>query len=138
VARNKKILVVEDNSDERELLVKILNHFGYDTIEADSGTAAINQASEANPDIILMDVYLPEMIGDEITARLKANPGTQDIPVIIMSGFLEQGVKNRPLARASEILPKPFSLTTLRKILDKYLSTKTGQILINRGIGVLG
>jgi CheY-like chemotaxis protein len=71
-------LVVEDNNDERKLLVKILNHFGYDVIEAGSGIAAINQASEAHPDLILMDIYLPEMTGEEITGRLKANPVTRD------------------------------------------------------------
>jgi CheY-like chemotaxis protein len=125
VARNKKILVVEDNNDQRELLVKILNHLGYDVIEADSGTAAINHASEAHPDIILMDIYLPEMTGDEITARLKANPATRDIPVIITTAFLLQVLKNRaPFAGAAEILQKPFSITTLREILDRHLSTE--------------
>jgi CheY-like chemotaxis protein len=124
VARNKKILVVEDNDDQRELLVQILNHFGYDVIEAGSGSAAINRASEVHPDIILMDVYLPEMTGDEITARLKANPATRDIPVVFTTAFLVQVLKNRaPFAGAAEILQKPFSLTTLRKILDRYLST---------------
>jgi CheY-like chemotaxis protein len=124
VARNKKILIVEDNDDQRELLVRILNHFGYDVIEADSGTAAISQASGAHPDIILLDVYLPEMTGDEIIARLKANPATRGIPVIFTTAFLVQVLKNRaPFAGAAEILQKPFSLITLRKILDRYLST---------------
>jgi CheY-like chemotaxis protein len=128
VARNKKILVVEDNDDQRELLVQILNYFGYDAIEAGSGIAAITQASEAHPDIILMDVYLPGMTGDEITARLKANPATRDIPVVFTTAFLVQVLKNRaPFAGATEILQKPFSLTTLRKILDRYLSTDEGK-----------
>jgi two-component system, cell cycle response regulator DivK len=124
VARNKKILVVEDNCDLRELLIRILTHFGYETIGAGSGTEAINQASVAHPDIILMDIYLPEMTGDEITARLKANPATRDIPVVFTTAFLVEVLKDRaPFTGAAEILQKPFSLTTLREILDKYLST---------------
>ena len=77
-----------------------------------------------HPDLILMDVCLPDMTGDEITARLKANPATRDIPVIIITAFQERGAKNHALdAGAAEILEKPFSLTMLRGILDRYLST---------------
>ena len=120
----KKILLVEDNNDCRELLEKLVNCFGYDVIKAVSGTAAITQASEKHPDLILMDICLPEMIGDEVTARLKANPVTRDIPVIIITAFPERDVTNRALhAGAAEILPKPFSLTMLRRILDRYLSS---------------
>jgi CheY-like chemotaxis protein len=88
---------VEDNNDCRELLEKLVNCFGYDVIKAGSGTEAITQASEKHPDLILMDICLPEMIGDEITARLKANPATRDIPVIIITAFQERGVTNRAL-----------------------------------------
>jgi two-component system cell cycle response regulator len=119
----KKILVVDDN-DLGELLAEFLNRFGYDVIKAGSGKAAINQASEKQPDLILMDIGLPEMTGDEITARLTANPATRDIPVIIITAFLEPVVTKRALdAGAAEILRKPFSLTRLRGILETYLST---------------
>jgi CheY-like chemotaxis protein len=115
---------VEDNNDCRELLEKLVNCFGYDVIKAGSGTEAITQASEKHPDLILMDICLPEMIGDEITARLKANTATRDIPVIIITAFQERDVTNRALhAGAAEILPKPFRLTMLRGILDRYLSS---------------
>jgi len=115
---------VEDNNDFGELLAKLLDRFGYDVIQAASGVAAINQASEQQPDLILMDICLPDMTGDEITAQLKSNPATRDIPVIIITAFQEPSVTNRALdAGAAEILRKPFSLTMLRGILDRYLST---------------
>jgi CheY-like chemotaxis protein len=124
VIPRKKILLVEDHNECRELLEKLVNCFGYDVIKASSGTEAITQASEKHPDLILMDICLPEMTGDEITARLKANPATRDIPVIITTALQERGVTNCALnAGAAEILPKPFSLTMLRGILDRYLST---------------
>lgn len=120
----KKILVVDDNNDLGELLAEFLNRFGYDVIKAGSGIAAIIQASEKHPDLILMDIYLPEMTGDEVTARLKANPATRDVPVIITTAFQEPAVTNRALdAGAAEILWKPFSFTMLRGILDRYLSS---------------
>jgi CheY-like chemotaxis protein len=123
VARNKKILVVEDNNDWRELLVKIINNFGYDVMEARSGRDAIGKTLEMHPDLILMDIYLPDVIGDKIIARLKANPATRDIPVIITTAFPELTVRNHALhPGASEILEKPFSITIIREVLDRYLS----------------
>lgn len=120
----KKILVVEDTSDLRELLADLLNRFGYDVIQAGSGIAAISQASEKHPDLILMDIYLPEMTGGEAIAYLKANPATRDIPVLITSALQEPVVTKRALdAGAAEILRKPFSFTMPRGILDRYLST---------------
>ena len=115
---------MEDNNDFGELLAKLLDRFGHDVIKAGSGTEAITQASEKHPDLILMDICLPEITGDEITAHLKASPATRDIPVIITTAFQERGVTNRALhAGAAEILTKPFSLIMLRGILDRYLST---------------
>jgi len=124
VALKRKILIVEDNNEGRDLLATLIDRFGYDPIEADSGREAIGKAFEMHPDLILMDLCLPDITGDEITARLKTNPATRDIPVIITSGLLERTARNRALhAGAAEILQKPFSMTTMRKVLDRYLIT---------------
>jgi two-component system, cell cycle response regulator len=123
VILRKKILVVDDNNDLGELLAEFLNRFGYDVIKAASGIAAINQASEKHPDLILMDIYLPDITGDEITARLKANPATRDIPVVITTALLERTARNHALhAGAAEILEKPFGIPTLREVLDRHLT----------------
>jgi CheY-like chemotaxis protein len=124
VAQRKKILLVEDNNDSRDLLAKLINSFGYDAIEADSGGDAIGKASKLHPDLILMDLYLPDTIGDKIIARLKANPATRDIPVILTTALPERTVRNHALhAGAAEILAKPFSITIMRELLDRYLTT---------------
>jgi CheY-like chemotaxis protein len=97
---------------------------GYDAIEADSGREAIGKAFEMLPDLILMDICLPDITGDEITARLKANPATRDIPVIITTALLERTARNRALhAGAAQSLQKPFSIPTLLEVLDRYLTT---------------
>ncbi len=124
MAPRKTILIVEDNNDGRDLLAKLINHLGYDAIEADSGREAIGKAFEMHPDLILMDIYLPDITGDEITTRLKANPATRDIPVIITTALLERTARNHALrAGAAEILEKPFSIPAMRKVLDRYLTT---------------
>jgi CheY-like chemotaxis protein len=124
VARRKKILIVEDNNDCRDLLAKFINRFGYDAIQADSGREALGKAFEMHPDLILMDIYLPDIIGDKIIACLKANPATRDIPVIITTALLERTATKHALhAGAAEILEKPFSIPTLREVLDRYLTT---------------
>jgi CheY-like chemotaxis protein len=122
VAPRKRILIVEDDNDGRNLLASFINRLGYDAIEADSGREAIGKAFEMHPDLILMDIYLPDITGDEITARLKANPATRDIPVIITTALLERTAKNRALhAGAAEILEKPFSIPTMLEVLDRHL-----------------
>jgi CheY-like chemotaxis protein len=122
VARRKEILIVEDNKDERDLLAKVISIFGYDAIEADSGKEAIGKAFEVHPDLILMDICLPDITGDWIIARLKANPATRDIPVIITTALLERTARNHALhAGAAEILEKPFSILTLREVVDRHL-----------------
>jgi CheY-like chemotaxis protein len=124
VARRKKILIVEDNKDCRDLLAKFINRFGYKAIKADSGREAIGKAFEMHPDLILMDIYLPDIIGDKIIARLKAKPATRDIPVIVTTALLDRTARNHALhAGAAEIMEKPFSLTTMREVLDRYLTT---------------
>jgi CheY-like chemotaxis protein len=123
VAPRKRILIVEDNNDGRDLLAKLINLLGYDAIEVDSGRKAIGKAFEMHPDLILMDIYLPDITGDKITARLKANPVTRDIPVIITTALLERTARNRALhAGAAEILEKPFGIPTLREVLDRHLT----------------
>jgi DNA-binding response OmpR family regulator len=124
VARRKKILIVEDNNDCRDLLATFINRSGYDAIEADSGREAIGKAFEMHPDLILLDIYLPDIIGDKIIARLKANPATRDVPVIVTTALPEGTARNHALhAGAAEILEKPFSITTIREVLDRHLTT---------------
>jgi CheY-like chemotaxis protein len=71
MACRKRILIVEDNSDSRELLVLMLRRSGYDVAEATTGLDAIDQTRMTRPDLIIMDLGLPGITGDEATARLK-------------------------------------------------------------------
>ncbi len=120
----KKILIVEDQPDGRELFVLFLTRLGYDVAEAQSGLEAIAQAHAARPDLILMDLALPGGItGDETTGRLKADPATCDIPVIVLTAFHTESahVQRAIAAGAAEILQKPVASAVLKEVMCRYL-----------------
>jgi len=119
----KKILVVEDNDNCRELLALFIKRLGYEVVEAATGLQAIERACAVHPDLIMMDIGLPGMAGDEAMVCLKANPATQEIFVIINTAFATGPQTKRALdAGAAEILHKPFPLAMLCDVLSKYLS----------------
>jgi CheY-like chemotaxis protein len=126
VGSTKKILLVEDNNDVRELLALFIKRLGYQVFEATTGLEAIDQASTVQPDLIMMDLRLPEMNGAETTARLKANPSTREIPVLVITAY-GAGIDTRRALDmgAAGILHKPIDLTTLRNVLRRYLSART-------------
>ncbi|MDP2601242.1 MAG: response regulator [Deltaproteobacteria bacterium] len=99
---------------------------GRQVFEAATGPEAIDKASSVHPDLIVMDVRLPGMNGDEVTARLKANSSTRNIPVVIHAGWttacnVEDRINRALNAGAAEILYKPFQLPMLRDVLRTYL-----------------
>ena len=120
------ILLVEDNDEVRGLLALFMKRLGYTVFEAATGLEAIDRASTAHPDLILMDLRLPGMNGDDVTAQLKATPSTRDIPVLITTGYLAaRQVKRAFDSGAAEVLYKPIDVTLLRDVLRRYLSKRT-------------
>ena len=124
----KKILLVEDNNDVRELLALFMKRLGYKVFEATTGVEAIDLASTVQPDLIMMDLRLPEMNGAEATAHLKANPSTRDVPLLVVTASGSSTDRRRALdAGAAEILLKPIDVTTLSNVLRRYLSARTAK-----------
>lgn len=120
----KKILVVDDNAESRELLALVLRRSGYDITEAGTGLDAIEQAHATRPDLIIMDLGLPGITGDEATARLKADASTRNIPVIVNTGFHRGSllVQRAIAAGAAVILHKPTPLKVFQQVARQYLS----------------
>jgi CheY-like chemotaxis protein len=122
----KKILIVDENDACRESLGVSIKGLGYEVVEAATGPEAIGKASSMHPDLIMMDLRLPGMNGDEATARLKRNLSTRNIPVIISTAWstacnIGDRVDRALEAGAEEILYKPFHSTMLRDVLRTYL-----------------
>ena len=107
-------------------MVLILGRLGYDVAEAVTGLEAIDQARAVHPDLIFMDLNLPGITGDEAIARLKADPSTKDIPVIVNTAFdIGSAMAKRAMAEgAAEILYKPMSFTRLQEIVQRYLPSE--------------
>src|SRR5687767_13548919 len=109
----RKILIVDGNDAFRESLAAFIKSLGHEVFEAATGLDAIEKVSSTRPDLIIMDVHLPGMTGDEVTKRLKANVSTQNIPVVINSGWttacnVEERISRALSAGAAEVLYKPF------------------------------
>ena len=119
----KKILIVDDNSDLRKLLALVLKNSDYNTVEAARGLEALNQARTTRPDLILMDLFMPDVTGDEAIVWLKADPLTRNIPVIVTTAFSYGPHVDRAIAfGAAEVLYKPFHLKSLQAMLQRHLS----------------
>jgi CheY-like chemotaxis protein len=117
--KSKKILIVDDNSEIRELVSATLEVEKYTVLEAPDGMKAVSVAKREKPDVVIMDVSLPGGIdGIEATQRIKRNPSTRHSKVLILTGIDDKKLKERGLkAGASDFFVKPFSpLELLEKI----------------------
>ena len=119
---SKKILVVEDTEDNRQILRDLLSMAGYEMVEANDGAEGVAKAAEHRPDLILMDIQMPVMDGYEATRRIKADPVLKSIPVIAVTSYALSGVEDKARAAGCDgYVAKPFSprqmLAKVREIL---------------------
>lgn len=122
MAEKKKILVVEDFPDARELVALCIRRLGYEAFEAADGIEGLQQATAVHPDLILMDLSMPRMDGLEATAHLKQDPATRDIPVIVLTAHAADAHRDKALeAGALEVLIKPINFMALGEIFNRYL-----------------
>src|ERR1700752_4594208 len=104
-----KILIVDGNEKFRESLRVFFNDLGHEVFEAGTGPEGLDKAFSIHPDLIMMDIRLPGMNGDEVTVRLKKNMSTRNIPVVIESGWstarnVEERISRALIAGAAEVL----------------------------------
>jgi len=117
-----KILVVEDQEDNRQILRDLLGSVGHEMIEAHDGVAAIAQASKHRPDLILMDIQLPTMDGYEATRQIKANPELAKIPIIVVTSYALSGDEDKARAAGCDAyVTKPYSPRQLLAKMNEYL-----------------
>lgn len=120
-----RILVVDDNQDNIDLITDILDTMGYDIKSAMDGPTALDIASEVHPDLIVLDVNMPGMSGFEVVEHLKHDEHTQSIPVIMLTALSD--VENRVHAMtlgAEDYLTKPFSPRELIARVERRLRSK--------------
>jgi two-component system cell cycle response regulator DivK len=107
---NELILVIEDQEDNRRIMRDLLTSAGYEVIEAVTGEAGVMAAETHSPDLILMDIQLPDFDGYEATRRIKANPALSSIPVIAVTSYALSGDDVKAYeAGCDSYVSKPFS-----------------------------
>ena len=118
----KRILVIEDQEDNRRILRDLLSSVGYELIEAENGEDGVAAAAAVRPDLILMDIQLPLLDGYEATRRIKAQSALSAIPIIAVTSYALSGDEDKARAAGCEgYVTKPFSPRELLAKIREYL-----------------
>lgn len=124
-AKPFKILYVEDNPVNRVLVRRILTKAGYTVLEAEDGLSGIRVAEEERPDLILMDIMLPGLDGNQVTTRLKSLPETSQTPIVALTAKVMPGDRERALiAGCDGYIPKPINVDRLADQIAEFLRGK--------------
>lgn len=119
------ILVIEDSSDTRELLSVLLQQQGYKVVQAQSGLEGLLKARGNYPDLILMDLTLPEMDGIEAARRIHQTPELSHVPIFVVSAYLDAEIEAEVLAAGCvEMFSKPFDFDSLLETISITLGER--------------
>lgn len=119
---NKKVLIVEDNELNMKLFHDLLEAHDIDAVQTREGTKAVEMAREHKPDLIIMDIQLPEVSGLEVTKWLKADDELKTIPVIAVTAFAMKGDEQKIREGGCEdYISKPISVTRFLEVVYKHL-----------------
>lgn len=118
----KKILIVEDNELNMKLFSDLLDAHGYETAQAREGLKAISMAKELKPDLILMDIQLPEVSGLEVTKWIKDDQELANIPIIAVTAFAMRGDEKRIRdGGCADYISKPITITSFLSTIRKFV-----------------
>ena len=121
----KKILIVEDNELNLKLFKDLLTAHGFETFETKDGLNVPSLVREIRPDLILMDIQLPEISGFDITRNLKAEPDLRDIPIIAVTAFAMKDDEERILKAGCEAyISKPISIIPFLQTIERFVSVE--------------
>ena len=104
-----KVLVADDDADIRTLVSLRLRHAGFDVVEAENGEHALELVASERPELCVLDVTMPKLDGFEVTRRIRANPETAQLPVILLTARAQSGAQSTGMAAgATDYMSKPF------------------------------
>jgi two-component system, cell cycle response regulator DivK len=119
----KTILIVEDNELNMKLFHDLLEAHGFDTLETRNGNEVLELARQNKPDLILMDIQLPEVSGLDVTRWLKDDEELKHIPVIAVTAFAMKGDEQKIREGGCEdYISKPISVSSFIEVIEKYLN----------------
>ncbi|MBN2333890.1 MAG: response regulator [Deltaproteobacteria bacterium] len=119
------IMVVEDNEDNRDLIIKVLGRQGYEMVGVDDGNEALAKLDLVLPDLILMDINLPGMDGYEVTRRIRSSEMHRSIPIVALTAHAMQGDEAKSLAAGCDAyVAKPINVRTFPLTVARILEQK--------------
>ncbi|WP_176844479.1 response regulator [Mucilaginibacter gossypii] len=116
----KRILIVDDDQDIREIMAFILREEGYEIFELDKGRDVVETVERIHPDLLLLDVMLGDSDGRDICGELKRRTATRNLPVIIVSASHGYHTRHEKNCGADDYLPKPFEIGNLVDQVRRY------------------
>ena len=122
---NAVILYIEDNIDNRTLIRRILTAEGYDLKEAGNAGEALQMLSLLRPDLILMDINMPDVDGYKLTTQIRAMSGFESVPIVALTANVMRGDRERSLeAGCDGYIQKPIDIDLLPQQIERYLRKK--------------
>jgi DNA-binding response OmpR family regulator len=120
-----KILVIDDEQNLQRLVKANLAARGYQVMQAMDGETGLKLAARETPDVILLDLMLPDMSGWDLMAAIKEDPGTHDIPVVVMTALDKKSTQFKGrLAGSAGFLNKPFGIDELLNMVNTVLNSR--------------
>lgn len=122
-----RILVIEDNEQNIYMITYLLEHAGFEVLQARDGRAGVELASAQQPDLIVLDIQLPEMDGYEVARQLRATPFLEAVPIVAVTSHAMAGARERVLnAGCTDYLEKPIDTTTFVASVSRHIDAEAG------------
>ena len=122
-----RILVIEDNAPNLELMIYLLNSFGHTTVAARNGEDGVHEALAHPPDLIVCDLALPRLDGFDVVRRLRVEPATKDVPIIAVTAFAMSGDRDKVLGSGFDgYITKPIAPETFVSEIERFLHPDPG------------
>lgn len=122
----KTVLIIEDEEDAAELFAEMMRVSGYNVIKTSKSTPALSMMAENKPDVVLLDIMMPEISGLDILRQMRRDPNLANIPVIVVTAkSMPTDIKNGMEAGASTYLTKPVGFLDLKEAVERALGSKS-------------
>jgi CheY-like chemotaxis protein len=118
----KIVMIVEDYADNREMMRVLIQHLGYNVVEAVDGNDAVEKTAYFHPDLILMDLAMPVMDGVTATKLIRRNEGFDKVSIIALTGFGNTEFEKAIEAGFDNVLVKPLNIDDLKPLLNRYIA----------------
>lgn len=122
-----RILVIDDNEQNIYMITYLLEHAGFEVVQARDGRVGVELASARRPDVIVLDIQLPEMDGYEVARQLRATPSLDAVPIVAVTSYAMAGDRERVLnAGCTDYLEKPIDTTTFVASVARHIDAEAG------------